>query len=178
MHANDIKYFLYTKNINGVRITRSNVSRISLDFSKQTVFVIHGWLESHITEMEQTVIDAYLQSKDVNIFAVDWNSFSRRNYRTSKEYVPKIGQAVAEFIKFLEKNVDLKIENLGIVGHSLGAHVAGNIGYNLNGRPNWLMGRNLYYDLNVFPFLVTRIHFRLLYCSTYSRNRIQLNHLE
>lgn len=141
MQENDIKYFIYTKQINGLQITRSNISRIGLDFSKHNIFVIHGWLESHLTDMEQTIKNAYLQRRDVNIFAVDWSSFSRRNYRTSKEYVPKVGKFVAAFIKFLERYVGLRVEQLGLVGHSLGAHLAGNVGRMLDGRPNWLMGK-------------------------------------
>lgn len=116
------------------------------------MILIHGWRDSHLNDSVQLVKDAYLKSRDVNIIAMDWNSISRRDYLTSQSSVPAVGQLLGQFIIYFRDNCSLQMENFGLVGHSLGAHVAGVAGWTLGGSIDRIIGRYipLYFLLDIF----------------------------
>lgn len=68
-----------------------------------------------------------------NAIAVDWKSLAGCDYVTSSQInVEKVGKVIAKLILFLF-DVGFRIENMHVIGHSLGAHVAGYCGKSLNG---------------------------------------------
>lgn len=74
---------------------------------------------------------AYLDERDVNLIAVDWGDVAIDiNYVFVSSQVTVIGKAVAEFLEKLSRVIDLN--TLHVIGHSLGAHVAGQIGRSMN----------------------------------------------
>lgn len=91
--------------------------------------------------MPQSVIDAYLTTRNVNIIIVDWSDVSYESYVTAKNNVPAVGRLIGEFIVWMTEEVGVKIEKVGLVGHSLGAHIASNAGKILEGTLNHLIGR-------------------------------------
>lgn len=141
----DISYYLYTKELNGTLINQNNILSINFDIRKETVFIIHGWKTSFESKMPQMVKDAYLENRDVNIIAVNWSILSYEAYITSKTYVPQIGELVADFILFMNRYVRLRMEKTALVGFSLGAHIAGNIGRMVGGSVSHLVGKYLLY---------------------------------
>lgn len=65
-------------------------------------------------------------SHKVNFIAVNWQKGSDvYNYMTARNRVQSVAEHVANFVDFMSKKAWLRIESLTIVGHSLGAHVAG-----------------------------------------------------
>lgn len=61
-----------------------------------------------------------------NVVIVDWSAASKNpNYVDAVQMVPLVGQAVAEFIMALHNVTGQPYDRVGLVGHSLGAHVAG-----------------------------------------------------
>lgn len=143
-----VTYYFYSRGINGTVINKDNVSSVFFNTSKQTIFIISGWLSSYDDSNPQMVKDAYLQTRDVNIIIVNWSSISKRSYVTAKYFIRYIGLDVAIFIHFLADNLGLEMDKLGLVGHSLGAHICGVVGYNLNGEADRILGR-LYNDFSV-----------------------------
>lgn len=47
------------------------------------------------------------------------------NYLTARGRVNEMGEYVARFVDFMRAKAWLNVESLTIVGHSLGAHIAG-----------------------------------------------------
>ncbi|XP_029044589.2 lipase member H-like isoform X1 [Osmia bicornis bicornis] len=99
--------------------------------NKDTVMYIHGFLENPDADNVLTIIKAYLDERDVNLIAVDWGDVAIDiNYVFVSSQVTVIGKAVAEFLEKLSRVIDLN--TLHVIGHSLGAHVAGQIGRSMN----------------------------------------------
>lgn len=141
----DVKIFFYNRgNPTSAFFCRSNdishVKNSPFRASKPTVFVIHGWRNSHESQMCVKVRDAVLEAHDVNLFVVDWNNIASKGYITARSSVKAVGQYVAEFVSLLEKNFKLNVANIKLIGHSLGAHVAGNAGAALNGKVGTIIG--------------------------------------
>lgn len=65
-------------------------------------------------------------SHKINFIAVNWQKGSDiYNYMTARGRVKTIADHVARFVDFMSKQAWLNIKKLTIIGHSLGAHVAG-----------------------------------------------------
>lgn len=62
----------------------------------------------------------------VNFIAVNWSKASSSlNYAVSRKRVNSIGPYVARLINLLVQNMGAKHDDIHIIGHSLGAHIAG-----------------------------------------------------
>lgn len=157
----DVVLFYYSqKHPEQVQFKSTNDSPIAhTDFNpnKTTVFIIHGWLNSHLSQACQRVKDFMLRSHDVNVFTVDWNSITRFDYVIAQANVVQVGQYLANFIKLLVKNHGLDLKKVKLVGHSLGAHVLGNCGAALGGKVGTIMG----FDPAGPLFTLVNIHNRL-----------------
>lgn len=142
----DLKIMLFNKNVNGTEVDLSNATSIEQSGytkSKTTVFIIHGWMDSYQSPMAQTVKDAYLASSDLNIFVVDWSKLSKKEYLAARISVIYVGRVLSSLISGMVRNNLLNLENVVMVGHSLGAHIAGCAGKNLNGKTNIIVGKIL-----------------------------------
>lgn len=77
---------------------------------------------------------AYLDKAkaDVNLIAVNWESASRTpNYAAAARNIEPIGIYLATFIDFLVSNEFVSINDIQVIGFSLGAHIAGITGKQL-----------------------------------------------
>ncbi|XP_073989008.1 pancreatic triacylglycerol lipase-like isoform X2 [Rhodnius prolixus] len=91
-----------------------SVLKSNFDPRKKTKILVHGWLSS-----------AYIQARDYNIIVVDWSTFSYQVYPISRYAINYVGPHVSKFIDFLIVQAGLRPEDVHILGHSLGAHIAG-----------------------------------------------------
>lgn len=62
------------------------------------------------------------------------------NYITARNRVAEVGAAVANFINFLQSNGFTAASRVFIAGHSLGAHIAGNVGKRTNSNLRVIFG--------------------------------------
>ncbi|XP_018323783.1 lipase member H-like [Agrilus planipennis] len=128
--ASDITLYLYTqRNPSIPEIYPLDIRALSsssiYDSSKQNVFVIHGWQNSHFSSVNRLIRSAYVDVVDVNVFVVDWSPISHTLYTNAFANVPRIGQHLGQFIEDMQAHFGLGADKFTIVGHSLGAHVAG-----------------------------------------------------
>ncbi|XP_076633965.1 lipase member H [Colletes latitarsis] len=99
--------------------------------NKNSILYIHGFMENTESDNVQIIIKAYLEKGDVNVILVDWGEIAiDLNYVYVASQVPVIGKAVAESLEKLAELIDLN--TLHVIGHSLGAHIAGHIGRFVN----------------------------------------------
>lgn len=76
---------------------------------------------------------AYFQKAklDVNLIIVNWERFSHTlNYITARNSVDDIGVRVATLIDVIIENTKVRLDDISLVGFSLGAHIAGHGKFN------------------------------------------------
>lgn len=102
-----------------------------------------------MTRFLQKLISAWMERvgrvwsniEDRNVCLVDWRRMANTLYhRAAEEHTVTVGRYIAQFIK----QMYIKPEETSIVGHSLGAHVAGFCGKALNGKLAAIYGKYFY----------------------------------
>lgn len=126
-----VKFFLYTRTVSQLELTRNNLEDITYDNTKETVFLVHGWRDRLSDEMPQVVKNAYLTSREINVIIVDWNEIAARNYFSAKYATRRVGAIIANFIQNMTEKIGVNIATISFVGFSLGAHVSGFAGKQL-----------------------------------------------
>ncbi|KMQ84535.1 pancreatic triacylglycerol lipase, partial [Lasius niger] len=145
---NDIKnrvfFFLYTKNNptapKTLYVNDTNALKNSnFDPTKPTRFIIHGWMNSRSSSVCVLIRKAYVKNEDCNVIVVDWSKISYKPYIWASKRVGIIGQFVSTMIDFLEKQ-GMDLSKTILIGHSLGAHVAGLAARNAQGEVSFVAG--------------------------------------
>ncbi|XP_073819937.1 phospholipase A1-like [Musca autumnalis] len=135
MLTSPVTYHLYTRQNptigNIITTTMDSLELSNFDVSKPTYIIIHGWTQSYQTNNIQQIAHAALGAFDCNAIVIDWPRARSRDFVSSFAAVPGVGKQLADMIDFLRKFYQMPLENLVIVGHSLGAHVAGYAGKNV-----------------------------------------------
>ncbi|XP_012059377.1 PREDICTED: phospholipase A1-like [Atta cephalotes] len=111
----------------------------NFDPTKPTRIITHGWKSSGSSESCILIRDAYLQISDYNIIIIDWSAISNMSYISASRSVTVIGQYVATMIDFLVKN-GMNSWETKVIGHSLGAHIAGIAAYNASSDIGYVVG--------------------------------------
>ncbi|CAL4069798.1 unnamed protein product [Meganyctiphanes norvegica] len=94
--------------------------------SQQTYFLIHGFSSSADAEWVLKGKSDLLALYDVNVIAVNWKKLALAPfYIQAVEDVYKVANLTAAFIDWCVQETVLTTSQIEIVGHSLGAHVAG-----------------------------------------------------
>lgn len=84
--------------------------------------------------MNTLVRNAYLNHGDFNVIVVDWAvGASTTLYQTARNRVGAVGGATAQMILFLTRVTGATANTMTVVGHNLGAHIAGMTGKNFIG---------------------------------------------
>ncbi|XP_053959303.1 phospholipase A1 VesT1.02-like [Anastrepha ludens] len=132
-----VYYYLYTNEnptTADMLVTDDTESLQKSHFNKNnpTKIIIHGWQSNAKSDLITLIRDAYLSKGDYNIIAVDWSDKAETiNYIVSASHVAEVGAQVAGFIDFLYQEGGLSFETLHVIGHSLGAHISGFAGKNV-----------------------------------------------
>ncbi|XP_070493987.1 pancreatic triacylglycerol lipase-like [Chironomus tepperi] len=129
----DIIFLLFTRRnpTVGQRITfdLNTVRNSNWNSNNGVRFIIHGWQSDQTTALNIFIRDEFLANGDHNVVVVDWSAGAQTiNYISARNRVGVTGGTVALLIDDLHRNGLLNFNNVHIVGHSLGSHVAGNAG--------------------------------------------------
>lgn len=87
---------------------------------------------------------AFLQKRNVNVIAIEWQKYSSLEYCAAVRGVPIVGEYAGRFLEFVEKATDAPYTSMHLIGHSLGAHVAGRAGKYLKGTAARITGQCFY----------------------------------
>ena len=98
---------------------------------RKTRVASHGW-QSDVTTFDP-LAKAYLTNpklSETNILLLDWSVMSADwTYYFAASYVPHLGDELGELLgQVLVQDAGVSPDNVHVMGHSLGAHVAGHIG--------------------------------------------------
>ncbi|XP_056388249.1 pancreatic triacylglycerol lipase-like [Hyla sarda] len=102
----------------------STVSSTKFSRSRKSYFIIHGFLSAGDDEW---LLDM-CQVSDVNCFCVDWHGGAFALYTQAANNVRVVGAELAYFVNYLQEEFRYPLTNIYLIGHSLGAQVAGEAG--------------------------------------------------
>lgn len=74
------------------------------------------------------MVNTLLKEGDYNVINVDWTGGSGASlidYAQATANTRVVGLELANFISYLKNNVDLILQDIHIMGFSLGSHIAG-----------------------------------------------------
>ncbi|XP_075235096.1 pancreatic lipase-related protein 2-like [Lycorma delicatula] len=102
---------------------------------EQTIFIIHGFIETGNKTWLQDMRFQLLGKYDANVFQVDWGHGAvSLSYFQAVSNTRIVGAEVARFIKYLVDRYNLSLDKINIIGHSLGAQVASYAGKEFKGQ--------------------------------------------
>lgn len=142
-----LSYRLYTRKnpttrqkivINDIDTLRNS----NFNVDHPTRIILHGWMGNYKSPVNTMLRDAYLKRGDYNIIIPDWSSVAGTiNYFAARNGVTEAGKKLALFIDFMVKDGGMPLETLYLIGHSLGAHLCGIAGKNIqSGQINTILG--------------------------------------
>ncbi|XP_059929119.1 inactive pancreatic lipase-related protein 1-like [Gadus macrocephalus] len=95
---------------------------------KATRFIIPGYLEAKDEDWAQHMCKDMLKWDSVNCIAMEWKAGVRAPYAQAANNARVVAAQVAHMINFLMGNYKQTADKFHIIGHSLGAHAAGEVG--------------------------------------------------
>lgn len=127
---------LYTHSSeNGMDIIYNDVTSLrgsDYRYSKPSVIIIHGYLGNEQSYVNTQLRRGYISNFNVNVLVCDWSVGAEvLTYSQAIENAFRVAKFIAKFLDFLYENNGFNYSMLTIVGHELGAHVAGLIGKNV-----------------------------------------------
>nr|KAI8755607.1 pancreatic lipase-related protein 2-like [Biomphalaria glabrata] len=112
-----------------------NVTKIWSNFIVRPVkVIIHGYYEDvSLDTWMKKMKDELLIHGDYNVIIVDWSLGAKSTYSISVANARLVGAQLASVIQKIVDSVGIPPLLFHIIGHSLGAHVAGYTGEKING---------------------------------------------
>lgn len=159
MKPQDITYYVCNRhNHQGTGIKYDNITALksALDLKKETLIQIHGWLDGNNADFNNAVKEAVFSSQDINIIVADWSKVAKGEYLVVKSQISKVSEYIGDFVTNFTKTLGYPVSNIKLVGHSLGAHIAGFIGKHFKGSINQIVGLD-----PAGPFMDTNVAHRL-----------------
>ncbi|XP_016951067.1 phospholipase A1 [Drosophila biarmipes] len=139
-----VNFYLFTSSnpssSKHIYATKKSIDASHFNAAHPTRIVIHGWTQSYLNSMNSDIRKAFLSHGDYNVIIVDWARARSVDYATSVMAVASTGKKVANMINFLKDNYGMNLGDLYVIGHSLGAHVAGYAGKNTDGQVHTIVG--------------------------------------
>lgn len=103
------------------------------DQSLPLKFVVHGFLQHGQVKWVRDMAAALLDKEPLAVITVDWGSGSGFPYSQAAANTRVVGAEIARLLNFLQAHVGVTLDKVHIIGHSLGAHIAGYAGERIPG---------------------------------------------
>ncbi|KAF4070335.1 hypothetical protein AMELA_G00284230 [Ameiurus melas] len=96
----------------------------------RTILIIHGWTIGGVFEswLYKLVAAVVRREVEANVIVVDWLSLAHQLYPDAVNHTLHVGRNIATMLNWLQAEQKLPLENVHLIGYSLGAHVAGYAG--------------------------------------------------
>ncbi|XP_054611198.1 lipase member H isoform X1 [Dunckerocampus dactyliophorus] len=119
----------------GSLLSHSNLSaNPNFNLSRPTTFIIHGYRPTGSPPVwAHQITEQLLARKDLNVIIADWNyGAANVNYFKAVENTHKAAHNLTAFFKKMQEH-GASLSDIHMIGISLGAHISGFVGANLNG---------------------------------------------
>jgi pimeloyl-ACP methyl ester carboxylesterase len=101
---------------------------------RPTQFIVHGFLnDPNTNDWLKNMKDELLKAGDYNVIIVNWSAGNKPPYTRASANTRVVGAQLALVIQELIKSKGVSAGDFHIIGHSLGAHVAGYAGERVPG---------------------------------------------
>ncbi|KAL0821160.1 hypothetical protein ABMA28_005779 [Loxostege sticticalis] len=139
------KYLLYTRqNPDSPQMLKlddeDSILSSNFDPNVPTAVLMHGWQSQPGYGLGPLLTKALLEKRSTNVILLDWRRLSALDYVSSVSAVPSVGRHVGEFLEYLSALTGAPYSSMHLIGHSLGAHIAGNAGRELGGQAARITG--------------------------------------
>ncbi|XP_051509998.1 endothelial lipase [Myxocyprinus asiaticus] len=121
---------------------KESLEECGFNTTAKTILIIHGWTMSGMFEswMHKLVAAVQRRESEANVVVVDWLGLAHQLYPDAVNHTRRVGRSIATVLDWLQEEQQLQLENLHIIGYSLGAHVAGYAGTFVNGNIGRITG--------------------------------------
>uniref|UniRef100_A0A8B9I0W9 Triacylglycerol lipase n=1 Tax=Anser brachyrhynchus TaxID=132585 RepID=A0A8B9I0W9_9AVES len=114
-------------------INSSTIQNSHFSSRRKTSFIIHGFGSTGKKGWVVEMCLLLLEAENMNCIAVDWQEGAKGTYVSAVNNIRVVGAEVAYFIKTLQNLFRYSPCEIHLIGHSLGAHTAGEAGRRLRG---------------------------------------------
>ncbi|KAL7890065.1 hypothetical protein AOLI_G00023230 [Acnodon oligacanthus] len=125
-------FYLFTRNnpnnYQVISANRDSIAGSNYKSYRKTRFIIHGFIDKGDESWLLDMCKHMLTVEDVNCICVDWKSGSRTLYTQAANNIRVVGAQVAQMIGIFRDSFQQSPGNVHVIGHSLGAHCAGEAG--------------------------------------------------
>ncbi|XP_053685620.1 pancreatic triacylglycerol lipase-like [Sabethes cyaneus] len=143
---NDVIFSLFTRSnpLHGQVLEWNNAASVqnsNFNPSHPTRFTIHGWNGDGTSGLHSNIRSNYFTVGEFNVISVDWGAGAQTiNYITARNRVDAVGDVLSRMINTLVSATGISRNSISLIGHSLGAHAAGNAGKYQNGQIQTVIG--------------------------------------
>lgn len=116
-----------------MEITDMWINDGNFDVEKPVKILIHGWNADAEHMAMQPVKIAYLRKNTTNVLVVDWKEIAVLRYIVARSLIVAIAEQISRKLFLLMSETKMKPDQIHIIGHSLGAHISGQIGRYFHG---------------------------------------------
>lgn len=116
------------------------------DPKKRTIVIIAGFLSQELEPWMHRMKDTWLELEDLNVILVSWHNNNRMIYDRAVANTPLVARQISIFLYYLAEISESSVKDIEftkhihLVGHSLGAHIAGFVGKDLGGNLGRITG--------------------------------------
>ncbi|PAA59910.1 hypothetical protein BOX15_Mlig034080g1 [Macrostomum lignano] len=111
-----------------------SVLRSRFSNRRPTKLVIHGFLGKGVMGWMNRIRQAMLKRVDCNLIQVGWAGGSVTLYNQATSNTRVVGAVVARMLRWLHSRFGVDLDNVHVIGFSLGGHIAGYVGRRLRER--------------------------------------------
>lgn len=133
-------YIIYSNHTNTqqVLINDKNV-KDKINLKKPLAIFIHGWTDNTKRLWFKRLIKYFARYTNYNVCGVDWSRLALVKYSLAATNTRIVSMQLHLFIQHL-MTVGLKVNKLILIGHSMGAQIAGQTGKHFHGKLPHIIG--------------------------------------
>ncbi|XP_004448089.1 pancreatic triacylglycerol lipase [Dasypus novemcinctus] len=131
------RFLLYTNenpnNFQRLIADKATIEGSNFKTDRKTRFIIHGFIDKGEENWLSNMCKNFFQVENVNCICVDWKDGGRTEYTQASQNTRIVGAEIAYLVQVLQSAFGYSPSDVHIIGHSLGAHAAGEAGRRFNG---------------------------------------------